>query len=108
MTESTMRAVRSSTPWNRKNRYSAPSIPPAGSFTASSASSRTDRSNHPQIPPTRRKKDLSATDPWLFSFKGREACEHEEPVRCDGGESGKDPAGEPGAAKWGALGDDEW
>ena len=37
-----MKAVHSSTPWNRKNRYSAPSIPPAGSCTSFSADSRTD------------------------------------------------------------------
>jgi hypothetical protein len=45
------------------------------------------------------KNDISDTGPWLFSFKGREASEHEEPIRCDGGESGKDPAGKLGAAK---------
>src|SRR5262245_61703110 len=31
-----MRVGPLSTPWNRKSRYSAPSIPPAASFTASS------------------------------------------------------------------------
>jgi hypothetical protein len=29
----------------------------------------------------------------------KEACDHEKPVRCDGGESDKDPAGTIGAAK---------
>ena len=37
----------------------------------------------------------------------REACEYEEPVRCDGGESGKDAAGKIGASKREALGQDD-
>jgi hypothetical protein len=36
-----------------ESRYSARSIPHAGSFTASSTSRRAEPANHPQIPPTR-------------------------------------------------------
>jgi len=42
MTESTMRGDLSSTPWNRKSYYNGPSIPPAGSFTVSSANRRAE------------------------------------------------------------------
>ena len=37
----------------------------------------------------------------------RAACEHEEPVRCDSGESDKDPFGKIGAAKREAVGQDD-
>ena len=36
-----------STPWNRKNRYSALSMPPVGSFTVSSANRRAEARNSP-------------------------------------------------------------
>jgi len=41
------RAGRSSMPWNRKSRSSARSIPPAGSYTASSANPRVEPRKSP-------------------------------------------------------------
>jgi hypothetical protein len=47
-----MRADRFSLAWILKSN-SGPSIPPAGSFTVSSANRAEPAQNHPQIPPTR-------------------------------------------------------
>src|SRR6476619_93941 len=47
MPGSMMRAGRSSMPWNRKSHSSARSIPPAGSYTASSANRRIELRKSP-------------------------------------------------------------
>src|SRR5262245_54482846 len=53
------RVGRWSTPWNRKSRYSARSIPPVASFTVSVTNRLNEPwSKHPQIPPTRLPVDV--------------------------------------------------
>src|SRR5260370_37552321 len=73
MTGSTMRAGPWSTPWNRKNRSSAHSIPPVGSFTVSSANRLAERGRITHKFPRRGKKEA-----FHAILKNRLA---EEPIR---------------------------
>jgi hypothetical protein len=56
------------------------------------------RRRTPQFNRLNAKNDLSLTQALGYSHS-KEACDREKPVRCNGGESGKDPAGKIGAAK---------
>jgi hypothetical protein len=43
------------------------------------------------------RRKITFPTPALGYSHSKEACDHEEPVRSDGGEPGKDPAGKIGA-----------